>query len=117
VIWETLASMRGHPSPEAIYEQVRKRVPSISLATVYKNINTFVEHGLLSEVSLHHGSARLDTNPEPHHHFVCVRCRSITDFEDSEIEPVQLKKRAPAGFQIHRYLVEVQGLCKRCTGC
>src|SRR5438876_775162 len=57
VIYQALLSMLDHPSPEAVYEKVRKQIPSISLATVYKNIKTFVDSGLLREVSLHHGSA------------------------------------------------------------
>lgn len=116
VIWETLRDMRGHPNPEAVFEKVRKRIPSISLATVYKNINTFVEHGLLRQVSLHHGSARIETNQRPHHHFVCIRCKALVDLDEDGLEPVRLKKRAPNGFRVHRYSVEVQGLCSKCAG-
>jgi Fur family transcriptional regulator, peroxide stress response regulator len=115
VIWDTLRSLEGHPSPEAVYDVVRESIPSISLATVYKNIRTFIEHGLLAEVSLHHGSARLETNPEPHHHFVCTSCRNIIDVPEQSIEPVKLKNAAPGGFEIHRYSVELQGLCHRCA--
>lgn len=115
VIWDVLRSMHGHPSPEAVYDVVRKQIPSISLATVYKNIRTFIEHGLLAEVSLHHGSARLETNTDPHHHFVCVRCREIVDVSADELEPVRLKNAAPDAWEIHRYSVEIHGICKRCA--
>ena len=46
IIFGTLAGMRGHPSPEAVYDLVKEHIPSISLATVYKNLKTFEEHGL-----------------------------------------------------------------------
>lgn len=115
VIWDALRSIHGHPSPEAVYDAVRQRIPSISLATVYKNIRTFIEHGLLAEVSLHHGSARLETNPDPHHHFVCVQCRDIVDLPADGIEQVRLKKAAPDAFEIHRYSIEIHGLCRRCA--
>ena len=115
VIWDTLAELHGHPSPEEVYESVRQRIPSISLATVYKNIRKFIEHGLLSEVSLHHGSARLETNPAAHHHMVCLRCRTIVDLEDEALEPVRMKKHLPNGFRIQRYSVEVIGICNRCA--
>lgn len=115
VIWETLIQMQGHPSPEEVYGLVRDRIPSISLATVYKNVRTFIEQGLLAELSLHHGSARLETNVTPHHHMVCLRCRGIVDLADEELEPVRLRKRAPDGFQIHRFSVEVIGICMRCA--
>lgn len=115
VIYEALLALSGHPSPEAVYEAVRQQIPSISLATVYKNLKTFVDCGLLAEVSLHHGSARLETNLTPHHHFVCTRCRAILDVEESDLEPVRLKNDAPCGFTVHRYSVEVIGICKDCS--
>ena len=115
VIWKVCRELAGHPSPEAVYEQVRRHIPSISLATVYKNLKTFVQHGMLREVSLHHGSARIETRPEPHHHLVCVQCKSIADIDESEFEPVRLKNRAPNGFKVHRYSIEIQGLCKGCA--
>jgi Fe2+ or Zn2+ uptake regulation protein len=115
VIWDALMDMHDHPSPEAVYEKVRTKIPSISLATVYKNVRTFIEHDMLREVSLHHGSARLETNLHPHHHMVCTQCKAISDLDDSEIEPVRLKKRTPDGFRIDRYSVEVLGLCKQCA--
>ncbi len=81
VIFRALVEMDGHPSPEAIYGRVKKQIPAISLATVYKNLRTFLDTGLAREVSLHHGALRLETNSIPHHHFVCVRCKEIFDIE------------------------------------
>src|SRR6185369_11661339 len=60
VIYDSLMSAPGHPSPEEVYEVVSKLIPSISLATVYKTLHTFVESGVLRELSLHHGSIRVD---------------------------------------------------------
>jgi Fe2+ or Zn2+ uptake regulation protein len=116
VIYNALAVMHDHPSPEAVYDRVRRQIPSISLATVYKNIHTFVEHGLVREVSLHHGSTRLDTNLAPHHHLVCVRCKAIVDLPADDFEPVRLKKRMPQGFKVQRYSIEAIGLCAKCAG-
>ncbi len=115
VIYQALMSMHDHPSPEAVYEKVRKHIPSISLGTVYKNIKTFVDAGMLGEVSLHHGPTRLETNLAPHHHMVCVQCKAIVDLSDDDLEPVRLKKRLPRGFSVQRYSVEVIGLCMRCA--
>jgi Fur family peroxide stress response transcriptional regulator len=115
VIFETLSDMEGHPSPEAVYDVVRERIPSISLATVYKNLKTFEEHGLIREVSPHYRSARFETNATPHHHLVCLRCKAIVDVPAGDVEPVRLKKRAPAGFRIQRYSVEMLGYCGDCA--
>lgn len=115
VIYEALYSMSGHPSPEQVYERVRQQIPSISLATVYKNINTFIETGIVHETSLHHGSIRLDSNLQPHHHIVCTKCKAILDLDQEAIGPVLMKGTLPDGFQVQRLAVEVLGLCERCA--
>jgi Fur family peroxide stress response transcriptional regulator len=115
LIYQTVMAMPGHPSPEAIYDKVRKRIPSISLATVYKNIHTFLDSGMLREVSLHHGSLRVEANEEAHHHVVCVKCKSIMDLEESSMESVLLRDKLPRGFQVKRIAVDVIGVCLSCS--
>ena len=53
VIYEVLADTEGNPSPEEVYARVRQSIPSVSLATVYKNIHLFIESGIFRQVSLH----------------------------------------------------------------
>jgi Fe2+ or Zn2+ uptake regulation protein len=115
IIYEALVSMSGHPTPEQVYERVRQQIPSISLATVYKTINTFLETGIVHEASLHHGSIRLDSNLEPHHHMVCTKCKAIFDLEQEAIGPVLMNRTLPNGFRVQRFSVEVLGLCERCA--
>jgi Fe2+ or Zn2+ uptake regulation protein len=114
VIFRALVEMHGHPSPESIYGEVKRQFPAISLATVYKNLKTFIDHGLTREVSLHHGALRLETNAAPHHHFVCVRCKEIFDIDEELLAPVELRRTLPEGFRLQRYSVEFQGLCRSC---
>ena len=114
-IYEALASRPGHYSPEEVYARVKQDLPSISLATVYKNLKTFVRAGMLRDVSPHHGPWRVDANTEPHHHLVCTRCHSITDLDLGLLGPVKLKGRLPAGFRLEKFNVEIQGVCKACT--
>ena len=115
VIFRTLGESKNHPTPEEVYEKVRAKIPSISLGTVYKNIKTFVQAGLLREVALHHEPARLDPNLSDHHHLVCRHCKSITDIAAGEMAPVRLKCALPAGFQLERCEVVALGLCAACA--
>lgn len=115
VIFRFLMESEGHPSPEAVYSRVKRHIPAISLATVYKNLKTFIATGLISEVSLHHGALRLETNSLPHHHFVCTCCKEIFDIEDDHLAPVELRRDLPSGFRLDRCSVEFQGLCGRCA--
>ena len=115
VIYEAVVDSREHPTPELIYEQVRQRIPSISLGTIYKNVKTFLDSGVLKEVTLHHGSLRLESNMTPHHHLVCSSCKAIFDIEESAVEPVQLPaSELPNGFSIKHCRVEFVGECKSC---
>ncbi len=115
VIFEAITAAKDHPTPEAIYETVRRRIPSISLATVYKNVRIFLDAAILSEVSLHHGSLRLEGNPEAHHHLICSRCRSITDLDSSDMKPAQFTGKVPKGFRVERQIVEMIGICASCA--
>jgi len=117
VVFESLTAMpdHHHPSPEEVYEHVKKLIPSISHATVYKTLHTFVEHGILRELSPHHGTLRVDINTDMHHHLFCTRCKAVMDIEDGDLDPVQLRKQLPPGFRVERIAVEIQGLCEKCT--
>lgn len=115
VLYRAVLEMRSHPSPEAIYERVRDEIPSISLGTVYKNIRAFMDAGLVREVSPHHGTLRLETNLEEHHHLVCTRCKAIVDLEETDLEPVRLRRELLGGFRVDRYSVEFRGLCAVCS--
>jgi Fur family peroxide stress response transcriptional regulator len=117
VVFDSLTAMpdHHHPSPEEVYEKVRKLIPSISQATVYKTLHTFIEHGILRELSPHHGTLRVDINTHAHHHLICTRCKSVMDIEDNDLDPVKLRRRLPKGFRVERVAVEIQGLCNRCS--
>jgi Fur family transcriptional regulator, peroxide stress response regulator len=114
VLYEVMKSMHGHPSPEEVYAKVRKKVPAISLATVYKNIHLFVESGVFREVSMHHGSVRVEMNGEAHHHMVCSKCKAITDIGEDELGLVAKRNKLPGGFLVERYAVDVIGVCAKC---
>ncbi|GGH13737.1 Fur family transcriptional regulator [Silvibacterium dinghuense] len=114
VVYEELCAMHGHPSPEEVYGRVRSRIPSISLATVYKTIHLFIESGVFREVSLHHGTLRVETNSRPHHHLVCIQCKAIRDIDAEELGLAPAEGHLPDGFLVQRYAVDVLGLCAEC---
>ena len=117
ILFEVVQEMEGHPSPEEIYARVRRRIPSISLATVYKNLHLFIKSGIVGEVSLHHGSLRVETNRAAHHHLVCRSCRSITDLDEKSFRLVMQPSKFPERFLVERMSVEVLGLCAECQNC
>jgi Fur family transcriptional regulator, peroxide stress response regulator len=113
VLYRALAESDDHLSPEALYDKVKTEIPSISLATIYRNIRIFIKCGLLSEVTPLHTALRLDPNLTDHHHLVCRSCHSIVDIPAEDVEPVRFRKGLSAGVRVERY--EVLGLCSRCV--
>ena len=114
IIYDVLTSIDGHPSPEEVYARVKRRIPSISLATVYKNIHLFIESGIFQQVSVHHGSMRVETNQAAHHHLVCTECKSIVDIDAEVLGLSEIEHRLPSGFLVQRLSVDVLGLCEAC---
>ncbi|HEY8716386.1 MAG TPA: transcriptional repressor [Candidatus Acidoferrum sp.] len=115
LIYEAVIASRGHHSPESIYVTVRRRIPSISLATVYNNLRLFIESGLLREVTPHAATLRVDGNLEPHHHLVCSRCKLVQDIDADFVDFKKLSRRVRGGFDLTQPVVEVFGLCRRCS--
>lgn len=120
VIFEAVVAAPGHYSPEQIYAVVKRRIPSVSLATIYNNLRLFVEKGVLREVTPHASTLRVDGNLERHHHLVCTRCKSVQDiasdfFDFERMNLKRLARQAPGGFDLTEPLIEVFGLCRRCS--
>ncbi len=118
VLYEVMQKLHGHPSPEEVYAAVKKLIPAISLNTVYKNIHLFIESGVFKELSMHHGTLRVEMNSHDHHHLVCSRCKAISDIPDHELNRMlglkAPRKRLTGGFQIQRLAIDVIGLCAKC---
>ena len=114
VIYHVLRSIDGHPSPEEVYAEVKQRIPSISLATVYKNLHLFIGSGIFQQVSLHHGSMRVETNQVRHHHLLCTRCKGISDIDPEVLALPEGPRELPGGFRMERLSVDVLGMCAGC---
>ncbi|TMB06047.1 MAG: transcriptional repressor [Deltaproteobacteria bacterium] len=91
-IFEALAGSREHPSAEDIHRAVRRRLPHLSLATVYKNLEALRDIGAVSDVNALHEHGRYEAAlpgtgaGTPHHHLVCVDCRKVVDLHDSRLD-------------------------------
>jgi Fur family transcriptional regulator, peroxide stress response regulator len=74
-IYQAVLSLGDNPTPEEVFEYVHRTLPSVCLATVYKNVDTFVHHQMLRDISPNYGSRRIESTTTPHDHFVCRVCR------------------------------------------
>ncbi len=113
-IFESLNQIDTHPTAEEIYQIVKKEYPSISLATVYKTLETFAENDLISKVTPLHDLARYDGNTSPHHHLVCIKCKRIIDVHGEKLNDIKIPKSAKNGFQLLGYRIQFEGICNNC---
>lgn len=105
----------GHPSAEEVYAQVKKKLPHISLATVYKALGELRQIGRLKVLPIS-GKLRYDTEQRPaHHHLVCTLCGRVEDvFPQNPFQGPVLDERSMMGFRITASEVTFRGFCPRC---
>ncbi|MEK7857909.1 MAG: transcriptional repressor [Elusimicrobiota bacterium] len=112
-IYERLAASHDHPSAETLYKSLKPRYPSLSLATVYKTLQTLGKLGLVQEVHSPSNQARYDALTGVHHHAVCSDCGKIEDVFARELDA--LRCSLPAGFRPQGHSVHFHGLCAACS--
>lgn len=114
-ISKILAHSAGHHSVEDIYQQLQDDFPTMSLATVYRNILLIKSLGEVLELGFADGSNRYDGNkPYPHPHVICVKCKAIIYPDLESLKDMTAEVSAETGFTILSHLVDFFGICKAC---
>jgi Fe2+ or Zn2+ uptake regulation protein len=113
-VFDFLRSVEHHPTAEEVYLAIKKELPKVSLATVYKNLEALITAGLASRLNYGDGSARYDIRTDHHHHLRCLQCGKMWDMEASENSAWLKKMKARAGFQVSDYRLELLGQCRDC---
>ncbi len=114
-VYRFLADTDVHPTAEDVFLAVRSNVAGISLATVYKSLETLVGCGLAVKLTYSDGSARYDGRTDPHHHARCVVCGRVADIV-GHVDPAQIDalKSRVEGFAITGFRLELSGYCESC---
>ncbi len=114
VIWDEIADDTSHPTADQIYERVRKKIPNISLGTVYRNLQKLVAESQLQVITLDR-TQHFDPLLDRHQHFICKSCGRVEDVftdTDDEIRPSTLSTE---GFTVTSHQLSWYGTCKSCT--
>jgi Fur family peroxide stress response transcriptional regulator len=115
-IFEVLAASREHPSAEQLHRAVQRRLPTLSLATVYKNLEALKSIGAVADVNPLHEEGRYEAAlpgtgaGRPHHHLVCVSCKKVRDLH--QVGPLRIGDSQ--GFAVSAIRVQAEGLCPEC---
>jgi Fur family ferric uptake transcriptional regulator len=111
IILEAVRATDAHPSAAMVYARVRRRLPRVSLGTVYRNLRRLAAEGLVRG-RVEAGGLRFDGNVAPHDHFTCIACGRVLDVPRRPVAP---PPRTPApGLEVLSHRVEFYGRCGAC---
>jgi Fur family transcriptional regulator, peroxide stress response regulator len=114
-IVKIIAQSQGHPSVEDIYDQLRNDFPTMSLATVYRNIVTIKSLGEVLELGFPDGSNRYDGHkPYPHPHVICIKCKKIVDPDLDSLDEMEKEIASETKFKILNHRLDFFGICSEC---
>ncbi len=111
LIYKVLKGSKEHPSAEHIYQNLKEVAPSLSLATVYRNLNFLVEEGRITRIPCNVN--RYDANTAEHIHFFCTECDGLFDLDNLTI-PFDASALEALGYEVNRCDVIFKGICPNC---
>ena len=114
-IVKILAQSENHPTVESIHDRIKKDYPTMSLATVYKNIVLMKSLGEVLELGFPDGSNRYDgNNPFPHPHVICIKCKRIVDPDLDSLDEMKKEVASETNFTILNHRLDFFGICSNC---
>lgn len=113
-IIKILRNTTSHPSAEWIFEEVKKEIPNIGLATVYRNLRLLRESREVIEMHPSHETAHYDIRTRDHYHFYCDRCGKVMDIDEPVDITLQTRIAEKTGLKITHHNLVFSGLCQDC---
>ncbi len=113
IILDVVRATDAHPTAAFVYRHVRRKLPRVSLATVYRNLRMLAAEGFLAERADAAGM-RFDGKTAPHDHFTCLACGRIFDVPARAERAVRARVAARTGFEIVNHRPEFYGRCGAC---
>lgn len=114
LVLEALMREENDVTAQALHERLRKSVPEIGLATVYRNLNALAEAGIIDVLTHGTSTCYRYCAPGHHHHIRCTNCHRVMDIRDCQIDVWAKRVASELGFRDVEHTVELVGLCGRC---
>ena len=113
ITYDSLTALDCHASADQVYEHLHQKHPTISKATVYRNLQQLANMGKILHIGVFSGAAHYDHNTHPHYHFECEHCKRIFD-TDGYLENISQHVAAPDGFDVRWHDIHFHGTCHDC---
>ena len=114
LVLEVVKSLQNHATADEIYEQTAKTHPSISKATVYRNLNQLAQSGDIQKIEVPDGADRFDHKLSKHYHIKCSRCKNVFDVEMEYLKDLESSIKHLNGFEISCHDIMFKGICPKC---
>ena len=114
-IYQYLCQSTVHPSAETVYKDLKPEIPGLSLGTVYRNLKLLEELGKIRKVTSIQGTDRYDALCTDHAHFICQRCGTLLDLDDTGFLKIRDSISLDEGYRIRKLDLTITGLCPNCT--
>jgi Fur family transcriptional regulator, peroxide stress response regulator len=113
-ILKVLRNTSSHPNADWVFDQVRREIPNVSLATIYRNLRLLKEAGYIQLVDISGEPGRFDGNISTHYHCRCGKCGRIIDLDEPINRSIEERVARRTGFKVTGHRLEVTGLCPEC---
>lgn len=114
VILEELGAVTCHPTADELYQRVRRRLPRVSLGTVYRNLEIMAQKGEIQRIGAAGTQRRFDATTAVHYHIRCTSCGRVADLPLKPVARLEQEAAKASGFAITGHWVEFQGICPEC---
>lgn len=114
VILDELSKVTSHPTADEIYEMVRKKLPRISLGTIYRNLEILSECGLIRKMEIGGIQKRFDATTENHYHIRCTMCGRVEDVRGEVLDNIADRFDDLNGYKVVDHRLELMGICPSC---
>ena len=116
IILDELCGVKTHPTADELYQMVRKRLPKISLGTVYRNLEILADCGIIQKLDIGGTQKRFDGDASVHYHVRCGQCGRVDDLALPPDFNVEKAASRLTSFRILRHRLEFSGVCPDCQG-
>jgi len=114
VILEVVQKNPIHPTADDVYWRLKADNPSLSLSTVYRNLNLLADTGMIMKISLPNQSDRFDGDVTDHYHLICETCGNVYDVNLDISNDLDQKIMEQTGFAVTSHQLVIRGVCQKC---
>jgi Fur family ferric uptake transcriptional regulator len=114
IILAELKKSASHPSADELYERVRRVIPRLSLATVYRNLEILSTLHLIAKLEVGGRQKRFDYDISDHDHIYCIVCHRVDNIELNREQVSTVAAEGRQGYTVTGYRLEFAGICPEC---